>query len=194
MFTKLHRSLVDWWTRQVDGIDCIWRAHTIEPCFGCCAKQLNATRPENRWRTFADDEAALTVSRCLRLFLNQVGWEKSMSNVSYSLPERLAVSKHLNSDLDLDAFLEMFLDAKMNWRKNRGKKSGNTYENWTPSSKSWDLERFISHAKFSLCTGAPIQNDSLEERRKCRIATLAVLQNIFHSQTTNFAELCRRQA
>ena len=27
-----------------------------------------------------------------------------MSNVSYSLPERVAVSKHLNCDLDLGAF------------------------------------------------------------------------------------------
>lgn len=98
---KLHRSLVE---RQVDGTDCIWRAHTIEPCFGCCAKQLNATRPENPWTTFANDKAALTVSWCLRLLLNQVGWEKSMSNVSYSLPERVAVSKHLNCDLDLGAF------------------------------------------------------------------------------------------
>ena len=95
---KLHRSLVE---RQVDGTDCIWRAHTIEPCFGCCAKQLNATRPENPWTTFANDKA---VSWCLRLLLNQVGWEKSMSNVSYSLPERVAVSKHLNCDLDLGAF------------------------------------------------------------------------------------------
>lgn len=98
---KLHRSLVE---RQVDGTDCIWRAHTIEPCFGCCAKQLNATRPENPWTTFANDKAALPVSWCLRLLLNQVGWEKSMSNVSYSLPERVAVSKHLNCDLDLGAF------------------------------------------------------------------------------------------
>ena len=98
---KLHRSLVE---RQVDGTDCIWHAHTIEPCFGCCAKQLNATRPENPWTTFANDKAALTVSWCLRLLLNQVGWEKSMSNVSYSLPERVAVSKHLNCDLDLGAF------------------------------------------------------------------------------------------
>jgi len=38
--------------------------------------------------------------------------------------------------------------------------------------------------KFTLCTGARIENDSLEKQRKCRIATLAVLWNIFHSQIT----------